>query len=295
MWIYKMSTKNYVTGIDNPTSEVKLKKYYLVIGTEANAQYAYQNAKITFTKKIAKHQYLTGPNLDWGHAFFYVVENDEVYSFFSFGPSAEKKIGETKIIGTASTCQYWISEVAQLYMLNISSDQAKRIKLEVDKMYNKSNNSFYNYEKKEWERKESNDKKYRALTNETCAKEAYKILEKGCGEKIPNASGYVKLYGISKKAICPFAWNEKLENSSLKHFTYPEFPKINKAKELLAAFKDEKNEIEYTYYLRTEDSNTRITNDDNVMFPNFDKTITSDWMLTEGDEDPLKTYKYFEN
>ncbi len=121
-----MSDKKYTTDIDKPITEVEINKYYLVIGTEANATYAYQNAKVTFSSKIAKHQYLTGPNLDWGHAFFYIVENDDIFSFFSFGPSAGKKLGDNKIIGNASTCQYPISEVTQLYVLDINVDEAKK-------------------------------------------------------------------------------------------------------------------------------------------------------------------------
>ncbi|MFW1817750.1 hypothetical protein ACG9X6_24590, partial [Acinetobacter guillouiae] len=69
------------------------------------------------------------------------------------GPSAGKKLGENKLIGNASTCQYPIGEVAQLYFLNISEDEAKKIKNEVSKMYEKSNYHFYNHETNEWEQK----------------------------------------------------------------------------------------------------------------------------------------------
>lgn len=289
-----MNEKKYITEINQPITEIEVNEYYLVIGTEANASYAYQNAKITFSSKSAKHQYLTGPNLDWGHAFFYVVENDDVFSFFSFGPSAGKKLGENKVIGNASTCQYPIGEVAQLYVLNISEDEAKKIKNEVSKMYEKSNNHFYNHETNEWEQKKSNDKKYRAITNETCAKEAYRILSDILDKKIPDAYGYVKMYGISKKAICPFAWNEHLFNSNLKHYSYPEYPNVGKAKELLAAFKfkinNEEEDLKYTYFLRTDSANNMNYG---VMVPEFDDENTTDWFLSEGDEDPLKIYSYF--
>jgi len=289
-----VSDKKYTTDIDKPITEVEINKYYLVIGTEANATYAYQNAKVTFSSKIAKHQYLTGPNLDWGHAFFYIVENDDIFSFFSFGPSAGKKLGDNKIIGNASTCQYPISEVTQLYVLDINVDEAKKIRNEVKRMYENTNNQFYNNETSEWEQKEVNDKKYRAITNETCAKEAYRILSSILNDKIPNAYGYVKMYGISKKAICPFAWNEHLSNSNLKHYSYPEYPNVGKAKELLAAFKldnEKENEnLKYTYYLRTPSANSMGYG---VMVPEFDPANTTDWFLIEGDEDPLKIYSYF--
>lgn len=289
-----MENKAYLTDVNKPLTDVEVDKYYLVIGVEANASSAYQEAKITFSSKTAKHQYLSGPNLDWGHAFFYIVENDTVFSFFSFGPSGGKKLGENRFIGNASTCQYLIGEVAQLYILDINADIANQIKAEVDSVKRKSNNQIYNEKTEEWEYKESNDKKYRAITNETCAKEAFSILYKALSLRIPDAHGYVKMYGISKGTICPYAWHENLNNSKLEHYTYPEYPKIGKAKELLAAFKNENNtEIDdsiYTYYLRTEHANGINFG---VMVPEFDKDNTTDWRLLEGEEDPLIVYSYF--
>lgn len=288
-----MNGEKHTTDTNKPLTNVKINKYYVVVGTEANATYAYKEEKITLSSKNAKHQYLSGPFLDWGHAFFYVVENENILSFFSFGPSGGKKLGENKIIGNASTCQYPISEVSQLYILNISENEANKIKVEVNKVYKGSNNQYYNSETEEWEQKASNDKKYRAVTNETCAKEAYKILNAVLGNKIPDAKGYVKMYGISKKAICPYAWNEHLLGSKLKHFSYPEYPQVGKGKELLAVFKAEENianeKIQYTYFLRTESANDRGYG---VMVPPFDDENTTDWFLTEGEEDPLRVYSY---
>lgn len=291
-----MKNNQYVTDIDEPLSEVEVDDYYVVIGIEANVHEAYQMEKVTFSNKKEKHQFLSGPNLDWGHAFFYVVKNEEVQCFFSFGPSAGKKMGENRVIGNSATCQYPIGEVAQLYVLKINAFDADIIKSKVTNVYKKTNNQYYDFESEEWRDVNSNDKKYRALTNETCAKEAYLILSAGLGKnKIPDAKGYIKIYGISKNAICPYAWNENLLNSNLTHHIYPEYPNIGKAKELLAAFihKDLNNSenLKYSYFLRTFTANERNLG---VMVPPFDGENTSDWFLVEGQDDPLKVYKYFE-
>lgn len=288
-----MSSNRRSTDLKEPITKIKVDQYYVVIGVEANNENAYREDKITFSNKIAKHQYLSGPNLDWGHAFFYVVHNEKVICFFSFGPSAGKKLGENKIIGNASTCQYSIGEVTQMYVLKIDEDSAHKIKKDVEQMYLKSNNQMYDEESESWVTYSSNEKKYRAITNETCAKEAYNILLKYLGNKIPNAFGYIKTYGISKNAICPYAWNESLNSSKLNHYIYPEYPKIGKAKDLLAAYSkindDGKQEKIYTYYLRTEESNAYFME----MIPPFTAGDDKDWYLVEDEIDPLKINKYF--
>lgn len=288
-----MSKNSKYTDLNEPTSEIHIDQYYVVIGIEANNENAYQEEKINFSSKTAKHQFLSGPNLDWGHAFFYVVHNEKVFCFFSFGPSAGKKLGENKVIGNASTCQYPVSEVAQLYVLKINESIAKAIKIDVNKMYLQSNNEIYDEDTGNWVSNTSNDKKYRAITNETCAKEAYSILNRYLKMEVPNAYGYVKLYGVSKKAICPYAWNEHLIENNLEHHTYPEYPIIGKAKDLLAAFEFQNeegfSELRYTYYLRTSEINSIFSEN---MSPEYTEGTDTDWILKEGDKDPLKKNGY---
>ncbi|SPL72651.1 hypothetical protein [Acinetobacter stercoris] len=83
--------------------------------------------------------------------------------------------------------------------------------------------------------------------------------------------------------------------SNLGHYTYPEYPNIGKAQDLLAAFdfKNEQGESElrYTYYLRSAEIRDRFNEE---MIPNFTKDeISKNWYLVEGDEDPLIKYEFF--
>ena len=48
--------------------------------------------------------------------------------------------------------------------------------------------------------------------------------------------------------------------------------------------------MKYTYFLRTDSANNMNYG---VMVPEFDDENTTDWFLSEGDEDPLKIYSYF--
>lgn len=287
-----MPNEIYQTEEGKPISVVQVDKYYVVIGVEANNENAYRDEKITFSHKVAKHQILTGQGFDYGHAFFYVVKNDEVFCFFSFGPSAGKKLGNNAL-GNASTCQYPITEVAQLFYIEIVAEIADLIKKDVSQLYKESNNFIYNKESGEWESIKSNDKKYRVLSNETCAKEAEHILKKHLNERVPSGLGYVKWKKISKKEVNPYAWHENLVSSGLKKYTFPEYPKIGKGVDLLVAFnkKTSNGEIEkiYTYYLRTEHANNLYSE---PMDPIFDKDDTDEWRLLEGDLDPLKEYGY---
>ncbi|TCM70911.1 hypothetical protein EC844_101185 [Acinetobacter calcoaceticus] len=288
-----MTDQNYMTDVNDPVSEIIIDKYYVVIGVEANKPEAYRVEKITFSKKTAKHQYLDGRDFDWGHAFFYVVKNDEVFCFFSFGPSAGKWKANN-LIGKASTCQYPIGEVAQLFIINIEQDVATKIKMDVDRVYKKSNNTLYNEKTSQWEEFKSLDQKYRPATNETCAREAEQILKKHLKERVPSGLGYVKWKNISKKAVNPYAWHEHLVDSELKQYTYPEYPDIGKGNEFLAAYQKANPQGElirtYTYYLRTDHANRVLSE---PMDPIFDTNVESDWVLYEGDVDPLKAYEYF--
>ncbi|AOA57355.1 hypothetical protein [Acinetobacter larvae] len=302
-----MPNETYSTEENKPTSVIKIDQYYLVVGFEVNVPQAYRNAKTTLSRKIEKHQFMDGNGVwDWGHAFFYIVKNEAVYCFFSYGPSidkseaqarGERKTGGGSIIGTSATCQYDIGEVAQLFTVDIDKETADKIKADVDAIYMQTNNYIYNEETEEWERHQSMDKKYRALTNETCAKEAEEILRKHLAPQIPAGMGYVKVKGLSKKAVNPYAWHEKVAAANLNHYTFPEYPNVGRAEKLLAAYNEvDKNGIktkQYLYKLRTFDVARQLQNEGLEMEPQFNtKSRDLNWYLLAGDEDPLNEHKY---
>lgn len=290
------TNEKYRTEEGEPTTVVQVDKCYLIIGVEVNVEEAYRVEKIMFSRKVARHQILEGVNSDFGHGFFYVVKNNKVDSFFSFGPTGHKDKGN--IIGRSSTCQYPISEVTQLFYLEIEKEKAEKIKKDVKKIFDNSNNEIYDKKLKVWVEQKSNVKKYRVTTNETCAKEAENILKKHLKDKVPSGMGYIKYNKISMKAINPYAWHESLVKSKLKKYTYPEYPQVGKAAELLAAYNKKKANDEtekiYTYYLRSEGSNEIFTQKWKVqMDPVFNKEDNDDnWWLYEGVDDPLQKYGY---
>lgn len=100
-------------------------------------------------------------NVDYGHAFFYLVdEENKVTSFFSFGP-AEQMTAKGQILGVKGTIDYGISEPSKLFSIDINVAQYAIIKAKVEAF--------------RLETKIGSEKFVTALNN-TCAESAMEIL-----------------------------------------------------------------------------------------------------------------------
>ncbi|ALH94438.1 hypothetical protein [Acinetobacter equi] len=294
-----MQNNKYSTDIDEPLTEIQLDEFHVVIGTETNLpELAYLPKRTIFLKTRNHHDLKTGfpennYNGEWGHGFFYITKNQEVYSFFSFGPAGDG----SSITGRFSTCDYSITEVAHLYRLRISRKEAEDIANSVKDIRKKSRSYIYNEETDEFELNEtinSEKKKYRVLTNETCAKEAEKILKKHLGKKIPNGKGYIKFDILSIPAVNPYSWWEKLEKSTLDKYKYPEYPKLGRAEiKLGQVSKDDSNEFIHRLY---GPSLTDFYDPDTIIWRTGENATEIEyWTLLEGDVDPLIEWGYLEN
>lgn len=291
-----MSKNEYETGLEKPLSEIILDEYHVVIGTETNLPELAYLPKKTFLLKSRNHHDLKSEfpennNVgEWGHGFFYITINDQVFSFFSFGPAGDG----SNITGNLSTCDYSITEVTYLYRLRISEVNAKKIKKDVDKIRKNSNSYFYNEETREYKENKSeskNKKKYRALTNSTCAKEAEQILRRHLGSKVPDGNGYVKYGVLSIPAVNPYSWWEKLEKSSLEKFKFPEYPKTGKAEKKLG--KILKKNIPHLVHRLYGPALESFYDEDVILWKEGDDASKAEyWFLQEGDDDPLIEWGY---
>lgn len=291
-----MKNKEYETNVEKPITEVQLDEYYVVIGTETNLPELAYLPKKTVLLKTRNHHDLKTPlpennnTAEWGHGFFYVTKNDEVFSFFSYGPAGD----ESNITGNTSTCDYPVTEVTHLYRLKISEQHAKNIALDVNKIRKKSNSIIFDEEKNEYVNNESagkDKKKYRALTNSTCAKEAEKILKKHLGVKVPDGNGYIKYGVFSIPAVNPYSWWEKLQKSSLEKLKYPEFPKTGKAEIKLGKVLSD-GMSEFVHRLYGPNLSDYYEADSIIWRTGDDAAKDEYWFLQVGDPDPLIEWGY---
>lgn len=228
-------SKTVDTREGKPETEIKVDNYCLLVGFEANfADTAFVERKVgTLKNKVEKVQILSGEESDYGHAFFYLTKNNIVEAFFSFGPAelgeSKYKIGKNKENGNEkiysnsyvnkrpSQSDYSITEVAQIFKLNISEVKFKKIIAGVNKV----------------EEKIKKGKPYHVLLNDTCAEEAEDILDDVI-EDLPNGKGYVEFDGIIPpfKVINPYMWCRQFYKKYGNAYIYPEYPNTGKAKEL---------------------------------------------------------------
>lgn len=183
----------------SPTTDTKRKEvvventYGVTIGFEVNKPHAF----------IDDIQNL---DIDYGHAFFYLTENDKVTNFFSFGPDGpgvEGKITDEYSGERPGTAEYKISEAVKLFRLKLSKGQAESIHIETEKVKGEI---------------KSGKQKYTAYLNDTCAETARDILKKTI-RKIPDGSGEVIMGGKSSyfSVVNPYMWHR---NFKFKYFEY---------------------------------------------------------------------------
>ncbi|MFP5407658.1 MAG: RHS repeat-associated core domain-containing protein [Gammaproteobacteria bacterium] len=140
--------------------------YRLVMGFEVNHPAAFAGG-------------IHNLNLDYGHTFFYLVDNDnKISSVFSFGP-AEQMTEKGQLVGVKGTLNYPISEASKLFNIEINLVQYAAIKAKVTSF------GFDVFMGKE---------KYWTALNNTCAESAMDILGSWyLGLGLPNGKSPVRV------------------------------------------------------------------------------------------------------
>lgn len=195
------------------------KQYYLIIGFEVNhIDSAFRNN----TQDL---------NVDYGHAFFFTVENGKIKTVFSFGPAgwatptaAELKAGINEASGKRQgTTDYLITEISRLYKFKINKKQIEKIKEHADKFRKKV---------------ASGVEKYTAYMNDTCAEAAKDVLD-DADIDTPSGKGYVttpsgttnflfspsyiddwKVPMTGQKFVNPYSWYDQLKKKYGQPFLY---------------------------------------------------------------------------
>ena len=126
---------------------------------------------------------------DVGHTFFYIVKNNVIQQFFSFGPIG-KKIKRAYGKGTPD---YHLPDETRLFKIPISSFNYDEI---------------MRYTQEAREAIVSGDDYYNIFNNYTCASSTKEILDKVIPEKLPNGRGSVAALNVRLPANVthPYAW-----------------------------------------------------------------------------------------
>ena len=201
-------------------------EYYLIIGFEVNLLESLVIDGETYEKafdKTTNTQDLTVED-GYGHNYFITIKNGIVDTFFSFGPGVDLNAGtpeeiEESTYATPSflerqkgideysgkrpgNTEYSITEVSQIFKFKINKEQLNNIKLHANNFKAKVR---------------SQEEKYTAYKNDTCAETAKNILDLA-NIPTPNGEGHVhtpsdianKLIR-NKKYVTPYSWYDQLE------------------------------------------------------------------------------------
>lgn len=127
---------------------------YVVIGFEVNFPDAFKDD-------------IHSLSVDYGHAFFYVVNQGKISRLFSFGPKGAGKVSAVNPLkdgyknSRPGTPDYDIREATKLFRIKLNSAQTRILEGETDKVRKKIIDG---------------DLKYSALVNDTCAETAREVL-----------------------------------------------------------------------------------------------------------------------
>jgi hypothetical protein len=220
----KPSWKEIGRSVTTPTSkterkEVKVDDYYVVVGFEVNNPSAF----VDDVQDLA---------IDYGHAFFYLVKNKEVFKLFSFGPKGAGKVGwlgrgsneAPNAYNTGAflkngfqnarpgTADYGISEKVTAFKVPLSPRQGKTLEAATDRARDDVS---------------SGKQKYTAYMNDTCAETARDVLSEAAIDT-PSGSGIVRhsnmgvatatvvdtrfgKYRIGFTAVNPYMWHKNFK------------------------------------------------------------------------------------
>lgn len=206
-----MSQGVKITGSKiNNDKKKKEKKPYVVVGFEVNDPAAFTEDKVFFSKHWVHHL-----NIDYGHGFFYVVDdhNGKVVKFFSFGPAGLGKVGWFNSGKTTAapikngaadsrqgTPDYHISEATKLFRIMLTKDQYEKLIQETDK---------------ERERIISGKQQYTAWVNDTCAEAARDVLT-AAGIVTPSGTGWINMPPAWVYAVTPYKWHYNFKEAGYK-------------------------------------------------------------------------------
>lgn len=201
-------------------------EYYLIIGFEVNLLESIVIDGDTYEKafeKATNTQDLTVED-GYGHNYFITIKNGIVDTFFSFGPGVDPNAGTLEEIEESTYAtpsfierqkgidrfsgerpgdtEYSITEVSQIFKFKINKEQLNNIQLHAN-----------NFKAKVI----SQEEKYTAYKNDTCAETAKDILDLA-NIPTPNGEGHVhtssdlanKLIG-NKTYVTPYSWHDQLE------------------------------------------------------------------------------------
>jgi hypothetical protein len=191
--------------------EVKVDDYYVVVGFEVNNPSAF----VDNTQDLAK---------DFGHAFFYLIKNNLIDAFFSFGPAERGKVGwfgwgsETDpnafnrgvLIKDGSKGRrkgkpdYGIGELVKAFKIPLPLKQGMKLAELTKRMQTRIT---------------SGKQMYTAYFNDTCAETARDLLS-DAGIETPNARGWVKYSGSMNFPVAyadnPYMWHNNFTKSKLQ-------------------------------------------------------------------------------
>lgn len=198
--------------------EVKIIAPYVVVGFEVNNPNGHAFDNLVQNLDI-------GAGGDYGHAFFYLVEDGKIVRLFSFGPAAQRgKVGwldlgekypaarNGAIIkdgyadARPATANYPVTEVTRLFRVEITMAQAGQLKKEIDflaKDISKGKAS------------------YTVWLNDTCAETARDLLDKA-DIKTPAGAGEVNAPSIGKMwftMVNPYMWHHNFKRAGFKEAT----------------------------------------------------------------------------
>ena len=173
--------------------EVKLDSYYVVIGFEVNNEEAF----VDNIHDLAK---------DYGHAFYYLVKNDEIAKVVSFGPGGAGKTGwfnsqrptfikDGYFNSRPGDPDYHVTENVSAFKISLTVKQGLALERVTD--------SFRADVKAGKER-------YTAYLNDTCAETARDLLDEA-GIDTPSGSGKIKNSAVLSfslvYAVNPYRWH----------------------------------------------------------------------------------------
>jgi len=202
---------------DTTRQNVQLDTFYLVIGFEVNSADAFNNN-------------IHDLAIDYGHAFYYLVQNIKIIQSFSFGPHGPGKIGwfnkgitkekQVYTIGAIKkdghknsrpgTADYMITEKVKAFKVPINRKQAEALNQKTMKA------RVEIYEGK---------LTYSAMINDTCAETAKEILDDSDIDT-PGGFSWVKHSEIADipiaYAVNPYRWHRDFKAKYEELIFYPE-------------------------------------------------------------------------
>jgi hypothetical protein len=200
--------KTVTTSKDHPTTTVPYTQHSVVVGFEVNQPKAFKCVKIKneipsydgfgSASRFMSDDCTHDLNIDTGHAFFYLVKNDKVTKFFSFGPADPE--GAKLLARNPGSPDFGIGEETKLFRIPLSEKQYDALMKDTEAVRQKIS---------------SKDIFYTPLINDTCAEEARDIL-KAHIPNLPEGSSKIE-YADTKVAIAvnPYMWHKNFKEATL--------------------------------------------------------------------------------